>query len=290
MTAPLAPFVADEIYRSLMAETRREAFESVHIAPMVSSNTNLVNSELERRMDVAQRVVGIVRSMRAKTNLKTRQPLARIAVPASAETRRLIQQMNDVILEEINVKAIEFIDESSPIVRKTASANFKIIGPKFGKSVNAVAKRIKEMSSPEVIQLEQTGSFSAEVNGTAVTIAREDVTIAAQSIEGWLVETAEGLTVALDTTLTDDLINEGLAREFVNRIQNMRKDAGLSVTDRIRIYFESSDRLAGAVSRMSDYIKSETLATQVQSGRDSAQHWQDWEIDGEPCGIGISKA
>jgi len=290
MTAPLAPFVADEIYRSLMAETRREAFESVHIAPMVSSNTNLVNSELERRMDVAQRVVGIVRSMRAKTNLKTRQPLARIAVPASPETRRLIQQMNDVILEEINVKAIEFIDESSPIVRKTATANFKIIGPKFGKSVNAVAKRIKEMSSPEVIQLEQTGSFSAEVNGTAVTIAREDVTIAAQSIEGWLVETAEGLTVALDTTLTDDLINEGLAREFVNRIQNMRKDAGLSVTDRIRIYFESSDRLAGAVSRMSDYIKSETLATQVQSGRDSAQHWQDWEIDGEPCGIGISKA
>jgi isoleucyl-tRNA synthetase len=290
MTAPLAPFVAEEIYRTLMAETRREAFESVHIAPMISPKKELVNSELERRMDIAQRVVGIVRSMRAKTNLKTRQPLARIAVPASSETRRLIEQMNDVILEEINVKAIEFIEESSPIVRKTATANFKIIGPKFGKSVNAVAKRIKEMSSAEVIQLEQSGNFSAEVNGTAVTIAREDVAIAAQSIEGWLVETAEGLTVALDTTLTTELINEGLAREFVNRVQNMRKDAGLSVTDRIRIYFESSDRLTGAVDRMSDYIKSETLAMQLQSGRDSAEHWQDWEIDGEPCGIGISKA
>ena len=155
MTAPLAPFLADEIYRALMAETRREPFESVHIAPMVERRKELIDPELERRMDVAQRVVGLVRSMRAKTNLKTRQPLSRIAVPASPETRRLIEQMNDVILEEINVKAIEFIDESSPIVRKTATANFKIIGPKFGKQVNAVAKRIKEMSSAEV---DRTGS------------------------------------------------------------------------------------------------------------------------------------
>jgi isoleucyl-tRNA synthetase len=290
MTAPLAPFLADEIYRSLMADTRRETFESVHIAPMVSSNKEFIHRELEQRMDMGQRVVSIVRTMRAKTNLKTRQPLARIAIPASPETRRLIEQMNDVILEEINVKAIEFIDESSPIVRKTATANFKIIGPKFGKQVNAVAKRIKEMSSAEVMQLDQTGSFSSEVNGTPVTIVREDVTIAAQSIEGWLVESGEGLIVALDTTLTPELVNEGLAREFVNRVQNMRKDAGFSVTDRIRIYFESSDKVSGAISRMSDYIKSETLAMQIQTGRDSAQHWEKWDIDGEPCEIGISKA
>ena len=290
MMAPFAPFLSDEIYRALMSETHRERFESVHIAPMVASSEKLINPDLERRMDVAQRVVGIVRTMRANTNLKTRQPLTRIAVPASDETRRLIEQMNDVILEEINVKRIEFIDESSPIVRKTATANFRIIGPKFGKLVNAVAKRIKEMSSSEVIHLDQTGTFSTEINGSPVTISREDVSIAAQSIEGWLVESAEGLTVALDTTLTPELINEGLAREFVNRVQNMRKDAGLSVTDRIRIYFESSNRLSEAVTRMSDYIKSETLATRMHTGRDSAEHWQQWEIDGEPCGIGISKA
>jgi isoleucyl-tRNA synthetase len=290
MTAPLAPFIADEIYRALMSETRRETFESVHIAPMVAAKKELINSELEQKMDVAQRVVGIVRSMRAKTNLKTRQPLARIAVPASPETRRLIEQVNDVILEEINAKTIEFIDESSPIVRKTATANFKVIGPKFGKTVNAVAKRIKEMTSAEVIQLDQVGTFSAEVNGSPITIAREDVTIAAQSIEGWLVESEGGLTVALDTKLSAELVNEGLAREFVNRVQNMRKDAGLSVTDRIRIYFESSSRLADAVSRMSDYVKTETLATQVHLGRNGAEHWQKWEIDGEPCEIGISKA
>jgi len=289
MMAPFAPFLSDEVYRALMSETHRERFQSVHIAPMVASYEKLINPELERRMDVAQRVVSIVRTMRANTNLKTRQPLARIAVPASDETRHLIEQMNDVILEEINVKRIEFIDESSPIVRKTATANFRIIGPKFGKLVNAVAKRIKEMSSSEVIHLDQTGTFSTEINGSPVTISRGDVSIAAQSIEGWLVESAEGLTVALDTTLTPELINEGLAREFVNRVQNMRKDAGLSVTDRIRIYFESSNRLSEAVTRMSDYIKSETLATQMYTGRDSADHWQQWEIDGEPCGIGISK-
>jgi isoleucyl-tRNA synthetase len=289
MMAPLAPFISDEIYRALMSETKREAFESVHIAPMAAFNKALINEELERRMNIAQRVVGIVRSMRAKTNLKTRQPLARIAVPASPETRRLIEQMNDVILEEINVKVIEFIDESSPIVRKTATANFKIIGPKFGKQVNAVAKRIKEMTSSQVIELDQKGTFSTEVNGAPVTISREDVTIAAQSIEGWLVESEEGLTVALDTSLTPELINEGLAREFINRVQNMRKDAGFSVTDRIRIAFESTDRLADAFLKNSAYIQSETLATQMQVGRNGAEHWQKWEIDGEACEIGISK-
>ena len=241
-------------------------------------------------MDVVQRIVGLVRSMRQKTSLKTRQPLSRIAIPASEETRRLIEQMNDVILEEINVKTIEFIDESSPIVRKTATANFKVIGPKFGKMVNAVARRIKEMSSAEAVQLDQTGTFSTEINGSPVTITREDVSIAAQSIEGWLVESGGGLTVALDTTLTPELINEGLAREFVNRVQNMRKDAGFEVTDRIRNHIEAPSRVAEAVQRLSDYVKSETLATQVIVGRDSAEHWEKWNIDGEPCEIGISKA
>jgi isoleucyl-tRNA synthetase len=290
MAAPIAPFVPDEIYRALMSETHREPFESVHTARMMECRKELIVPELENRMDVVQRVVGLVRSMRAKTNLKTRQPLKRIAIPVSAETRRLIEQMSDVILEEINVKAIEFIDESSPIVRKTATANFKIIGPKFGKMVNAVAKRIKEMSSAEVVHLDQTGTFASEINGTHVTVTREDVTISAQSIEGWLVDSGDGLTVALDTTLTPELINEGLAREFVNRVQNMRKDAGLEVTDRIRINFEAPARVADAVEHLSDYIKSETLATQVSSGRDSAEHWEKWEIDGEPCEIGISKA
>src|SRR5262249_19120923 len=139
-------------------------------------------------------------------------------------------------------------------------------------------------------QLDRTGSLSVEVNGAPVIVSREDVTISAQSIEGWLVESAEGLTVALDTSLTPALVNEGLAREFVNRVQNMRKDAGLSVTDRIRIYFESSGRLSDAISEMSAYIQSETLATQMTNGRDSAEHWEKWEIDGEPCSIGISKA
>ena len=290
MTAPIAPFMADEIYRSLMQETRREPFESVHIAPMVACDKSLIDPELEARMDVAQRIVSLVRAMRAKTNLKVRQPLSRIAIPASPDTRRLIEQMNDVILDELNVKAIEFIDESSPIVRKTATANFKVIGPKFGKSVNAVAKRIKEMSSAEVLQLEQSGSFSTEVNGAAVTIVREDVSVSAQSIEGWLVESLEGLTVALDTTLTPALLEEGLAREFVVRIQNMRKDAGFLVTDRIRVQFSAPERIVSAVTRMTTYIQSEVLATSIQlSTNGLGDHSAKWDIDGEECHIGISR-
>src|SRR5262249_40104251 len=153
------------------------------------------------------------------------------AIPASGEVRKLIEEMRDVILEEVNVKAIEFVDESSPIVRKTATPNFKALGPRFGKLVNAVAKRVREMSQNEVLELDQKGSFTTDVNGTSATVTRDDVTITAQSMEGWLVESEEGLTVALDTALTPELISEGLAREFVNRVQNMRKDAGLQVTD-----------------------------------------------------------
>jgi isoleucyl-tRNA synthetase len=226
--------------------------------------------------------------MRAKTSLKTRQPLARVAIPAAAEIRRLIELMTAVILEEINVKAIEFIDESSPIVRKTATANFKIIGPKFGKQVNAVAKRIKEMSSTEILSLEKDGAFSTEVGGVMVTITREDVSVSAQSIEGWLVESESGLTVALDTSLTPDLIQEGLAREFVNRVQNMRKDSGFDVTDRIRIQFQAPPRIAEAVQKLSAYVMSETLATQLSQGTNG--DFTKMDIDGESCEIGITKA
>jgi isoleucyl-tRNA synthetase len=290
MTAPIAPFLADEVYRSLVEQTHRESHESVHIAMMPEPRRELINPDMEKRMDIAQRVVGLVRSMRAKTNLKTRQPLSRIAIPTSPETRKLIEQMNDVILEELNVKAIEFVDESSPIVRKSANPNFKVIGPKFGKNVNAVAKRIREMSSAEVNALDKNGSFSIEVTGVGVTVTLEDVSITAQSMEGWLVDSDEGLTAALDTTLTPELVKEGLAREFVNRVQNMRKDAGYEVTDRIRIRFLSAPNIQDAVIAMSDYVTSETLATDVAVGRDGAEHWTNWDIEGEPCEIGISKA
>jgi isoleucyl-tRNA synthetase len=282
--------MADEICRALMAVTQREPFESVHTSRMAECVRALINPELEARMDLAQRIVGLVRSMRAKTSLKVRQPLARIAIPASAESRRLIEQMTDVILEEVNVKTIEFIDESSPVVRKTATANFKLIGPKFGKSVNAVAKRIKEMTTAEILDLDRSGSVSLEVNGAPVRIVREDATISAQSIEGWLVDSDAGLTVALDTNLTPELIEEGLAREFVNRIQNMRKDAGLQVTDRIRVNYAAPERISAAIANMSDYIQSEVLAISVEGATNGpGDHFASWEIDGDRCEIVISR-
>ncbi len=274
-----------------MAETHREPSNRFTSRRWSSAKKELIDPELESRMDVAQRVVGLVRSMRAKTNLKTRQPLSRIAVPASAETRRLIEQMNDVILEEINVKAIEFIDESSPIVRKTATPNFKVIGPKFGKHVNAVAKRIKEMSSAEVIELDQTGTFSTEVNGAPVN----DQPGRCHDLRSEHRRLAGGIRRRPDRRARHDAdartrstkaspASSSIAFRTCARMPAFPSPIASASTSK------PPTGCADAVSRMSDYVKSETLATQVTAGRDSAEHWEKWEIDGESCEIGISKA
>jgi isoleucyl-tRNA synthetase len=224
-----------------------------------------------------------------KSNLKVRQPLKRIILPIANENeRREVEQMEDVILEEINVKAIEFVTDESGIVKKKAKANFKSIGPKFGKAVKDVASRIKELTVTEIASLEKTGSLELAVGNTAYTIGADDVDIIREDIQGWLVESEGGVTVALDTSLTDELVNEGFAREFVSRIQNMRKDAGLEVTDRIAIQFRASARLARALRTMSEYIKNETLAVELSEKTLNGQATTH-DINGEPADIVIEK-
>ncbi len=290
MMAPIAPFVSDELYRCLMEATGREKHPSIHVAPMIEPQSDRIDENLERRMELAQSIVFLVRSMRSRSGLKVRQPLSRIAIPVSDDVRDPIERTREVILEEINVKEIEFIDDDSPLVQKSATPNFRRLGPRFGKAVNAVANRIRSMSKEEILQLESRGSFETEVGGNAVTIEGEDVSVAAKDIEGWMVESRDGLTVAIDTALTPDLVDEGLAREFVNRVQNMRKDAGLEVTDRIRIGVKADDNLTRAILELSDYVMSETLAVAVDTERVEADHQARWEIDGLTCEIGISKA
>ncbi len=290
MMAPIAPFVSDELYRYLMEATGRENHPSIHVAPMIEPQSERIDEDLERRMGLAQNVVFLVRSMRSRSGLKVRQPLTRIAIPVSDHGQDLIERTRDVILEEINVKEIEFIDDDSPLVQKRATPNFKRLGPRFGKAVNAVANRIRAMTKEEILKLESHGSFQTEVGGNTVTIEIADVSVAAKDIEGWMFESRDGLTVALDTALTPDLIEEGLAREFVNRVQNMRKDAGLEVTDRIRIAIKADDNLARAILNLSDYVMSETLAVALDTERVEAGHQARWEIDGLTCEIGISKA
>ena len=264
LIAPFAPFLSDEVYRNLMIGNKL-ALVSVHLESIPEADVSVINPELEHRMEYAIRIVGLVRAMRMKSNLKVRQPLQKIILPVKSETdRKEIALMEDVILEEINVKQIEYVADESAIIKKKSKPNFKSLGPKFGKSVQPIAARLRDLTSEEISRLQSQGALVLNINGTDYTVDNNDVEILHEDIQGWLVETDGSLTVALDTALTDELIDEGLAREFVNRVQNLRKDSGFEVTDRIRIRHASSGRLAKALNRMTEYIKQETLAVDLQ--------------------------
>ncbi|MBI3578648.1 MAG: isoleucine--tRNA ligase, partial [Ignavibacteriales bacterium] len=292
LMAPFAPFLADELYRNLNTVAETESAGSVHLAKFPAVDEDIINSELEQRMERAIKIVGLVRAMRMKSNLKVRQPLKKIILPiANERDRAAVKQMEDVILEEINVKQIEYVTDESGIVKKKAKPNFRTLGQKFGKSVQPVAARIREFTSKEINELERQGSFTFPINGAEYIIAKEDIEILHEDIKGWMVESDGSVTVALDTELNDELIDEGLAREFVNRIQNMRKDSGFEVTDRIKIYYQASERMAKALHRMTSYIQQETLATQLvgTQGTDPSISLVEEDINGEQTSIGIEK-
>lgn len=288
LTSPFAPFIAEEIYRNLNSVTGKEKFESVHLADFPSITYR--EPELEEKMDVAQKVVYLTRAIRAKNNLKVRQPLKRMMVVVEKEKRDALGKMKDVILDEVNIKELVVLDDDSEIVNKTAKANFKSIGPKFGKKVKAVAEIIKNFGKEEIKKLENGENISVEVDGENLTITFDDVEIMSHQIEGWVVESEEGVTVAIDTELNQNLIEEGLAREFVNRVQNMRKDAGFDVTDKIKISFSGSLELAKAIDNFSDYISNETLAEKLISQQiNDGGFRQDWKIGDYECSIRIEK-
>jgi isoleucyl-tRNA synthetase len=248
------------------------------------------NKELENKMDIAQRVVYLTRTMRAKNNLKVRQPLRKIMVVVENSRRQALEEMKDVILEEVNIKELVALKDDSDIVNKAAKPNFKSIGPKFGKNANKVAGKIKELNSDQISGLEQGEEVKTDINGEIISIKREDVEIISTEIKGWLVKSEEGVTVAMDTELDNSLIEEGLAREFVNRVQNMRKDSGFEVTDKIKINFVGSDKFFNAINAFKDYVSNETLAKDL-SRKDSVngESSQDWEIGEYSCSIQITK-
>jgi isoleucyl-tRNA synthetase len=290
LIAPFTPFLADKLYRNLTAPTGQEAVDSVHLETIPVAEEGCIDAEMESRMERAERIVMLVRAMRMKSNLKVRQPLRRIILPiANEKDRDAVRQMEDVILDEINVKAIEYVTDESGIVKKKAKANFKSIGPKFGKAVQLVAHRIKEMNVAEIRELERMGSLSISVNGNPYTIGKEDVEILREDIPGWLVESDAGLTVALDTEVTDELRAEGFAREFVNRVQNMRKDAGFEVTDRINIYYRAPEELRETLRAMSSYIASETLATQFSDAYRPGEFASKVDINGLEVEVSVER-
>jgi isoleucyl-tRNA synthetase len=290
LMAPFAPFLAEELYRNLNTVTGREATESVHLALIPEPVEEERDATLEERMELAERIVMLVRAMRMKSNLKVRQPLSRIILPIAGEREREeVRQMEDVILEEINVKAVEYIGDESGIVKKKAKANFKSVGPKFGKSVQAVAGRIRDLSDAEITRLENEGALSFPLNGSTVTVAREDVEILREDIPGWLVESDGTLTVALDTEITDELAAEGIAREFVNRVQNMRKDAGFAVTDHITIAVRVPESLLQTLGTGRGYIMAETLAEEMSADFREGEFTASFELNGEEITVSIAR-
>ncbi|MBI1807369.1 MAG: class I tRNA ligase family protein [Ignavibacteria bacterium] len=288
LMAPFAPFLAEELYSALNSVTQRENTESVHLALIPTVDEAAIDSELEARMEKAQRIVSLVRAIRNKSSIKVRQPLKRVIVPIRSDRdRAAIAQMEDVILDEINVKKIEFVSDDSGIVHKSIKPNFKVLGPKYGKSVQAVAAAIRSFGVQEIKELETHGQLKIHVNDTIVL--KEDVEILHEDIKGWIVESDNELTVALDTELTDELVNEGFAREFVNRVQNMRKDAGFDVTDRIRISYQGKERVTKALRSLGPYVKNETLAVELNETSSTGGYSAEWDINGEACAISIER-
>ena len=260
LSAAVAPFFMEKLYRDLTTRTQSEKFESVHLAEFPKYVENFVDKSLERRMQNAQTISSLVLSLRKKEMIRVRQPLQKIMIPVlNNDFRRDILLVSDLIKAEVNVKDIELLDDASGVLVKQIKPNFKVLGPRFGKNMNLIARQIQDLSTDEIAQLDKHGTIDIEVAGKVVTLTSEEVEISSQDIEGWLVATANGITVALDISISDQLRNEGVARELVNRIQNIRKDSGFEVTDKVKVQIQQSGNLEEAVMDNISYIKSETL-------------------------------
>jgi isoleucyl-tRNA synthetase len=287
LTSPFAPFIAEELYQNLDSVAKRDKYESIHLANYPTPT--YLELELEEKMDVAQRVVSLARSMRAKNNLKVRQPLLKMMVAVDKSRREPLAKMQEVILEEVNIKDLIILEDDSAIVNKSAKPNFKVVGPKYGKLVKPLTNAIKELNKQQIAELEKVGELKIDVDNQPVKISRDDVEIVSHEIEGWLVESEEGVTVAIDTELNEELVAEGYAREFVNRVQNMRKDAGFDVIDRIRVAVKGDAKFIEYVNKFSDYIANEILADKIQDNTGADGYKQEWKIGDFDCVITIEK-
>jgi len=265
LSAPVAPFFMDRLYRDLNGVTGKDKAESVHLTDYPESKAQYIDKALESKMEKAQNISSLVLSLRKKEMIKVRQPLQKILIPTLSEAEKAeILAVANLIKHEVNVKEIEFIDDASGILVKQIKPNFRTLGPKYGKQMKDIAAVINGFTQQDIQAFERQGTKEITLDGEKLTLTLDDVEITSQDIEGWLVASSStGLVVALDATITDELRAEGIARELVNRIQNLRKDTGLEVTDRIRILLQQQDTLEKAVRANEAYIKAETLANEI---------------------------
>ena len=292
LAAPIAPFFCERLFDDLNSVSGRFAFGSVHAADFPQSNPALVDKELENRMQTAQKICSLVLSLRKRNNLKVRQPLSRIMIPAkNAHQQAQIEAVKDLILSEVNVKTIDFLSKENNVLVKSIKANFKTLGPKFGAKMKAIAAAIASFSQEDIATIECEGRFNLTIGQESVEIALSDVEIITQDIPGWVVANEDDLTVALDTTITESLRLEGISRELVNRIQNIRKEQGFDVTDNIIVEIEKQETLCKAAEAFRDYICSETLTQKLIFSDKVACPLQTIDvIEGTELAIRITKA
>ncbi len=289
LSAPIAPFFMDQLYRDLVNATGSEDFASIHLANFPVSVENFVDKSLESKMMKAQTVSSLVLSLRKKEMIKVRQPLQKVMIPVLDETQRTeIEAVSDLIKAEVNVKEIELLDDASGVLVKQIKPNFKALGPRFGKDMGLISKEIQDFTQEQINEIDSKGELSLVISGKSIILTSQDVEISSQDIPGWLVANANGITVALDITISPEFKQEGIARELVNRIQNIRKDSGFEVTDKIKVQIQRSGELEQAIKNNERYIKDETL-TEELNFTDTIESGIEIEFDEIKTRILISK-
>ena len=257
LLAPFAPFFADQLYKDLGGQK-----DSVHLDNFPVADTAAIDKDLEARMEMAQRITSMVLALRRKVNIKVRQPLQAIMIPATDEQKEHIEAVKDLIMNEVNVKELKFVEGAGILVKKV-KCNFRTMGKKFGKLMKGVAAQMGALTQEQIAELEANGTIAINVDGNDLTVEVADVEIISEDIPGWLVSNEGSLTVALEVELTDELKQEGMAREIINRVQNIRKESGFEITDRISIILAPNDEVEQAVNAFGDYIKTQVLADSI---------------------------
>ncbi len=289
LSAPIAPFFMEQLYKDLNEVTQQEKYGSVHVADFPVSVENFVDKSLESKMLKAQTISSLVLSLRKKEMIKVRQPLQRIMIPVLDEIFRAeVEAISDLIKAEVNVKEVELLDDASGVLVKQIKPNFKTLGPRFGKDMGLISKEIQNLNQEQINQLDRENALEIIFSGKSITLTSDDVEITSQDIPGWLVANANGITVALDITISDDLRKEGIARELVNRIQNIRKDSGFDVTDKIKVQVQKEEHVYEAIVANETYIKSETLTESI-SFVDELQNGIVIEFDAIQTKLAITK-
>ena len=291
IAAPFAPFITDRIFTDLNAVSGRHAESSVHLASFPKADPSLIDRRLEERMQVAQQLSSMVLALRRKVSIKVRQPLQRILVPVlDAATAEHVAAVKGLVMNEVNVKQIDLIEETAGVITKRIKPNFKTLGPRYGKYMKQIAALTAQFTQEQIARIESDPETLLDLGGERIAVTAADFEITSEDMPGWLVATEGKLTVALDITVTDELRAEGVARELINRIQNIRKDSGFEVTDKIRVEIEAKELVAPALEGFADYIAAQTLAVEVRASEnpEGAVVVQS-DVDEEPLRIGVTR-